>query len=731
MKLKKLLYLLLATTLVVACDPVEDELKPVLTLTSASEMNFTAEGGEGVITYALENPQNGTNVEASCEAAWVTNVTVGENVTYTVAANEGEAREAKVVVKYGKSSSFEVTVKQAAVPAKPVYTKTVTLTVDSANATWRTGSVAVEVSEAGMGFVIYLMPKAEWDENYAADPQKIADDRVAGWKADAENLVGKYPDLDTWQKWMALEQKKGSQNVALENVRNLYWAQDYVIYCFGMDDDGTQTTDVVTADFSTATPEASTNKISIAVGGTDSSSVEFVINTTNDDPYYVSIQSTDYLARFLGEEATETLDDMIFDLTFSKTDNDLLWNVFSGSGTLTNTDINKKVNGFKEYKVVVWGFDGGPTTTPVFSAPFTPGTTNATSFTIENGEAVENVLTATITPSDENVTYYAGFYTEERIGEDGGAALASELIAADGFENMLLTGTQTFSDTMLAGGNYQLVVFAYDTTTGSRSSYVYLGEAQSVADVVAFSVELSDVTWCDVAVKVMPITEDDYYIMGGMTKAEFDAGGYADDLNQLYEKEKAIWKADSKVYNQPWQQCMTYYAKTGTNTYHATDLAGRSRLRWAQDYVFYFFGVDTSAKLTTDILLVETATDTPVASDMTFEIEVAWTTASEINFSVIPSNEDEQYYVTLQRKSVIDSYGPNGGYTNDDLIAYLLPEFDVQLESRLFTGSQTISNSQVSSTSISTFYEYYVVVWGFDNGPTTTVFLSDPIKPSR
>ena len=99
MKLKNLLYLLLAAPLFVACDPVEEALEPVLTLTSEAEVNFTAEGGEGVITYTLENPVEGTKLEASCEAAWVLGLTAGETVTFGVVANEGDARETNVVVK--------------------------------------------------------------------------------------------------------------------------------------------------------------------------------------------------------------------------------------------------------------------------------------------------------------------------------------------------------------------------------------------------------------------------------------------------------------------------------------------------------------------------------------------------------------------------------------------------------------------------------------------------------
>lgn len=107
-----------------ACEPdtpeQEVEKEAVLTLTSEAEMNFEAEGGEGVITYTAEwkdvtrnSPVPAPEVEATCEAQWVEDLTVAENITFTVLANEADARSTKVVVTYG-DKSFEVAVKQAA-----------------------------------------------------------------------------------------------------------------------------------------------------------------------------------------------------------------------------------------------------------------------------------------------------------------------------------------------------------------------------------------------------------------------------------------------------------------------------------------------------------------------------------------------------------------------------------------------------------------------------------------
>ena len=135
MKLKNLFYLLLAMPLAfAACNETPEEIQkptpgpevkdPVLTLTSDATMEFEAAGGEGVITYTLENAVEGTNLEATCEADWVLDLTTGETVTFAVAENEAEeARETKVKVAYGELN-FEVTVKQEGkkeTPKAPVF----------------------------------------------------------------------------------------------------------------------------------------------------------------------------------------------------------------------------------------------------------------------------------------------------------------------------------------------------------------------------------------------------------------------------------------------------------------------------------------------------------------------------------------------------------------------------------------------------------------------------------
>lgn len=117
--MKKFFYFLLALPLAfVACEEpekgVDDPVKDPVLNVAETTLNFEAKGGAGVINYSVENAVEGTEVEATCEADWVTDLTVAETITFDVTANEAEeAREATITVAYGELSK-SVAVKQAA-----------------------------------------------------------------------------------------------------------------------------------------------------------------------------------------------------------------------------------------------------------------------------------------------------------------------------------------------------------------------------------------------------------------------------------------------------------------------------------------------------------------------------------------------------------------------------------------------------------------------------------------
>ena len=98
-----------------ACSETADDFSNAeLTLTSERVMEFGAEGGTGTITYTLENARKGALPEVTVSDAWITNVTVGQNITFTVEVEDtGEIRSGRIYVSYG-DKNFDVFVKQEA-----------------------------------------------------------------------------------------------------------------------------------------------------------------------------------------------------------------------------------------------------------------------------------------------------------------------------------------------------------------------------------------------------------------------------------------------------------------------------------------------------------------------------------------------------------------------------------------------------------------------------------------
>lgn len=191
MKLRNLFYALLAVPMVfVACDeaPIDEPTGPqnpggddqeeaVLTLTSEATMEFAAAGGEGEITFTLENAEENAKVDVSCDSIWVLVNDPAESVTFTVEANDGEAREAKVTVSY-KTKSFEVTVKQAAKgedpkPAVPELVRT-SEEVMNFDCTMQEGIITYTLANPIQGQDVKAKANVDWISSFIVRDSEIS-----------------------------------------------------------------------------------------------------------------------------------------------------------------------------------------------------------------------------------------------------------------------------------------------------------------------------------------------------------------------------------------------------------------------------------------------------------------------------------------------------------------------------------------------------------------------------
>ena len=182
--MKKLFFLLFALPLFAACTETgnepepqpqpEPEKKAQLILTSDEVMNFSAEGGQGLIDYTLVNAKEGVEFASECEADWISDFVFGEDITFVVAENEGEAREAKITITYAEAS-MEVTVKQAKkteAPAAPA------IVISSENPmefdmNGGIGTISYTIENPIAGVSLTAKADADWIANTTVQAEKV------------------------------------------------------------------------------------------------------------------------------------------------------------------------------------------------------------------------------------------------------------------------------------------------------------------------------------------------------------------------------------------------------------------------------------------------------------------------------------------------------------------------------------------------------------------------------
>lgn len=725
--MKKIFALLTIVALALtSCDKTPEpeyqpEAMPIVALDKQS-ISVKAEGGNYSVGYTIKNAIGGIELNIVNDAEWIVDITVEpNNIAFVVEPNEStEAREAELSVEYPQAEPRTITINQAAKSEEPEPQPTLaTIELEVSNIEWNNADIAVTPSE-DIEYVLGVMGAELFAEKYAENSEAIITDRIAEWESTAKM----YEDMgydDPWQYYMQLEQREGERtyNIKDSDIANLSWGCDYVAYCFGIDDEGNATSSVATAEFATVAPVASENDITISIDAMTKSSVEFTVTTTTDDPYYVTLETTDVLAPYADKS-----DEELIRYLLPQYNNQIEQRTFTGTKTITNSDLGKSVNGFKSYKVVVWGFENGPTTKVFYSEEFKPTDPVVDlSVNITIDELSHDKVTYSVVPNSYSVTYFHSLFTAEEVGADGGKALAESLIAEEKFYQRLSSGPVQNEVVVEPEKQYYVVVFGYDGNTSTMTSDVFLSDiitTPAVPDAKpTIEVEVTNLAWNGADIYITPNGDFKYYYEC-LTRAKFEER-YG-SVDGIYDSVVASWQSEGSSSGYDWLTVMGWYTTDG---YGVADIGA---LRWSTEYVFFVFGVNADGSLATDVVVKEFTTLTPQQSSNEFTITINSMTRSSVNFTVTPTTND-QYYVTVEKVGTLAGYGPGEDKSYDDLIDYLLPEYETQLTPRLFTGEQTISNSDLSKT-VNGFSEYQIVVWGFDNGPTTTVFMSEPFRPA-
>ncbi len=529
---------------------------PVVTLDKES-VEAPAEGGTFSVGYTIENAQEGVVLSVVEDVEWISDVTAQDGtISFEVAANEAtEKRNATLSVEYTGAVARTIAVAQAAKSEEPK-PELASFTLEVSEITWNNACISVTPS-GDVEYILGVMTKEAFAP-YVEDPETLVAARIAEWQETAEQYIG-YDD--PWQYYMVFEQRSGERtyDVKYDEIYNMDWDSEYVAYCFGMDDEGVQTASVAVKEFRTTAPVPSNNTFTITIDAMTKSSVEFTVEPTTDEPYYVTIETVDVLAPY-GPDKENSYEDLIKYLT-PDYESTIEQRTFAGKQTIANSDLGKSVNGFKTYRVVVWGFENGPTTTVFMSEEFKPADPEVDfEPTIYVDEYNYRKVIYSVVPNS-SATYYHALHTAAEVGEDGGAQLAASLIEGNINAN-LISGTVQKEVEVQAESDYYVVVFGYNPDTKSMTSEVFLSELITTpaepTEALTLDVEVTNLAWNGADIYVTPSSDFKYYYEC-RTRAKFDERyGSAE---AFYQKIYAGWESDAASYGYDVATTASWYTR--------------------------------------------------------------------------------------------------------------------------------------------------------------------------
>lgn len=265
--MKKILYFVFAAIVAAACVEEQLDVERVIKL-SQTEVKMGAQGSVTKIVYQVTGAETGAAVTVSEDADWLEVSTLMPRIIeITASKNEsGADRQAVLTVSYEDYEEVTITVSQS------LWEAPITLTIEDTDAT----SVFFSVStlETDFAWVGQIVGK-EWFEDMKSDEEIFQEDlSYYSMEASEANI--------SLQDYLRTIINRGS----FSNLRKkgLDPSSDYVVYVYGITEDGERTTEIYSAYATTQPPYD--GPITFELNITEENNIMDVIVTPNHDGVY-------------------------------------------------------------------------------------------------------------------------------------------------------------------------------------------------------------------------------------------------------------------------------------------------------------------------------------------------------------------------------------------------------------------------------------------------------------
>ncbi|MBO5709136.1 MAG: hypothetical protein J6S01_07330 [Bacteroidales bacterium] len=263
-------------------EPKQEEPEAPQIQVARSEVLLLSDGASVEVAYMIENPVDGQKISVSNDAEWLT---VGTNkarvLTFSAGVNEtGQVRQTQVLLSYEGAEDVTIDVSQE------FFVSPLKVSVSGVTATSVTFSIVTSDPELTW---IPMVTYKESFEYFESDDELFRNDlEYFDYLADIQDM--------TRAEFLDMMTAAGSmENVTFDGLQP---SVDYVLYAYGVTNEGRRTTEIVSAPFTTEPPYEGDITFSFTA-----EEVDYVLNYTitpshTGVPYYYGIETWDTIEQW-------------------------------------------------------------------------------------------------------------------------------------------------------------------------------------------------------------------------------------------------------------------------------------------------------------------------------------------------------------------------------------------------------------------------------------------------
>lgn len=397
-----------------------------------------------------------------------------------------------------------------------------------------------------------------------------------------------------------------------------------------------------------------------------------------------------------------------------------------------------------EYYAYVFGLStSGEATTAVAKTLFATEPLEVIDFNLSVDEITAKTGILTANPDDTQSRYYLGFTSKEEYensfnGSDNDlldsalGQVINSMVMGSSFEQVTRQGASRLSMSgLMPGTEYYAIAFGV-APKGSNSAYAtteltkvpFATPGFEVTDDCTFGIEISNISSMLMDITVTPTNSSTRYY--ATIKSTEETSGktpeqVADEQIVFEDGFSIDWATSPQVF-------------TGKRTLNSRTDLGVTNIKPETEYTVYVFGVDTKGYRTTAVSTAKATTTGIEASDMTItfkDIKAGSETDSQdffktnyyVEFTPVPSTDNEYYYVALAKKDDYE-WGTVFG-SEDDFIKEVISAAGEGIMLNCYMGEPETplkAYADYKGDELEPSTEYYIVAFGYMGDATTPLF---------